>query len=83
MIMRLYGFVVLNWKGTPGKLLLGKRFCVLDHLPRCRSCGYGVPLFDYKEDAPPSRWAENKDGVAASGGRRMSIASTGSRPVIA
>jgi hypothetical protein len=32
------------------------------------SCGYGVPLFDYKEDRPTlRRWAENKgeEGVAA------------------
>ena len=32
------------------------------------SCGYGVPLFDYREDRPTlRRWAENKgeDGVAA------------------
>jgi hypothetical protein len=32
------------------------------------SCGYGVPLFDYKEDRPTlRRWAANKgeDGVAA------------------
>ena len=32
------------------------------------SCGYGVPLFDYKEERPTlRRWAENKgeDGVAA------------------
>ena len=32
------------------------------------SCGYGVPLFDYKEDRPTlRRWAEKKgeDGLAA------------------
>ncbi|MEA2731399.1 MAG: hypothetical protein QOF70_5874, partial [Acetobacteraceae bacterium] len=32
------------------------------------SCGYGVPLFDYKEERPTlRRWAENKGeaGVAA------------------
>ena len=32
------------------------------------SCGYGVPLFDYKEERPTLlRWAENKgeDGIAA------------------
>jgi hypothetical protein len=37
------------------------------------SCGYGVPLFDYKEDRPTlRRWAENKgeDGLAAYRGEK-------------
>ena len=79
MIMRLYGSGRSLWKGTPEyAALLGKpplreapgarQIICLDVEMVQTSCGYGVPLFDYKEERPTlRRWAENKgeDGVAA------------------
>jgi hypothetical protein len=80
MIMRLYGQATVLPRGTPEyEVLLAAAFDNLEP-PGARqivrqdidlvqtSCGYGVPLFDYKEERPTlRRWAENKgeDGVAA------------------
>ena len=80
LILRLYGHGRSLWRGTPeyAALLesafgneepLGARQIVLLNVDLVQtSCGYGVPLFDYKEERPTlRRWAENKgeDGLAA------------------
>ena len=80
MIMRLYGQGRAIPRGTseydallsaafdgqepPG----ARQFIRLDVEMVQTSCGYGVPLFDYKDERPTlRRWAEGKgeDGVAA------------------
>jgi hypothetical protein len=80
MILRLYGRGQSLWKGTPEYAALlasaydgheppGARQIIKLSVDLVQtSCGYGVPLFDYKEDRPTLlRWAEGKgeDGVAA------------------
>ena len=80
MILRLYGRGRTLARGTPEYEALlesafdgheppGARQIVhLDVEMVQTSCGYGVPLFDYREDRPTlRRWAEAKgpDGVAA------------------
>jgi len=80
MILRLYGTGRSLPRGTPeyGALLESaygnqetpgaRQIIRLDIHMVQTSCGYGVPLFDYKEDRPTlRRWAANKgeDGVAA------------------
>jgi hypothetical protein len=80
MILRLYGQGRSLPRGTPeydallatafdGKESPGARQIIrLDVEMVQTSCGYGVPLFDYKEDRPTlRRWAANKGeaGVAA------------------
>jgi hypothetical protein len=79
MILRLYGQGRSLWRGTREYAALletaygneeppGARQIVCLDLDMVQtSCGYGVPLFDYKEERPTlRRWAENKgeDGVA-------------------
>jgi hypothetical protein len=80
MILRLYGKGRSLWRGTPEYAALldaaysgeeppgARQIIRLDVEMVQTSCGYGVPLFDYKEDRPTLlRWAENKgrEGVAA------------------
>jgi hypothetical protein len=80
LVLRLYGKGRSLWRGTPeyAALLdsaydnqepLGARQIIwLDVDMVQTSCGYGVPLFDYKEERPTlDRWAENKgqDGIEA------------------
>jgi hypothetical protein len=80
MIMRLYGQGRSLWRGTPEYADLLESAYASQEPPGARqiirleveqvqtSCGYGVPLFDYKEERPTLlRWAENKgeDGIAA------------------
>jgi hypothetical protein len=80
MILRLYGQGRALPRGTPEYEALLATAYGSQEPPGARqiirldidlvqtSCGYGVPLFDYKEPRPPlRRWAENKgeDGVAA------------------
>jgi hypothetical protein len=80
MILRLYGQGRALPRGTPeyGALLAvaydnqespgARQIIRLDVDLVQTSCGYGVPLFDYKEERPIlRRWAENKGeaGVAA------------------
>jgi hypothetical protein len=80
MILRLYGHGRCLPRGTPEYAALldsaysaiespGARQIVLLDVDLVQtSCGYGVPLFDYKEDRPTlRRWAETKgeDGLAA------------------
>jgi len=80
MVLRLYGKGRSLWRGTPEYAELLESAFSGQEPPGARqiirlavetvqtSCGYGVPLFDYKEDRPTLlRWAENKgeDGVAA------------------
>jgi hypothetical protein len=79
-IMRLYGTGQCLRRGTPEYASLLEAAFANHEPPGARqiirlniemvqtSCGYGVPLFDYKEERPTlRRWAENKgeDGVAA------------------
>jgi hypothetical protein len=80
MILRLYGQGRSLARGTPEYSALlesaydnreppgARQIICLDVDLVQTSCGYGVPLFDYKEDRPTlRRWAEDKgeDGVAA------------------
>jgi hypothetical protein len=80
MILRLYGQGRSLPRGTPEYAALLETAYDNHEPPGARqiirldvdlvqtSCGYGVPLFDYKQDRPTlRRWAENKgeDGVAA------------------
>jgi hypothetical protein len=80
MILRLYGQGRSLPRGTPeyGALLAtafnnqespgARQIIRLDIEMVQTSCGYGVPLFDYKEERPAlRRWAEKKgeDGLAA------------------
>jgi Pyridoxamine 5'-phosphate oxidase len=80
MILRLYGQGRSLWRGTPEYADLLETAYANQEPPGARqiirlevemvqtSCGYGVPLFDYKEDRPTLlRWAATKgeDGVAA------------------
>jgi hypothetical protein len=80
MIMRLYGQGCSLPRGTPEYDALlqtaydnreppgARQIIRLDVELVQTSCGYGVPLFDYKEDRPTlRRWAENKGegGIAA------------------
>jgi len=80
MILRLYGQGGSLWRGTPEYAALLETAYDNQEPPGARqiirlnvdlvqtSCGYGVPLFDYKEERPTlHRWAENKGeaGVAA------------------
>jgi hypothetical protein len=80
MILRLYGQGRSLWRGTAEYAALletaygneeppgARQIVCLDIEMVQTSCGYGVPLFDYKEDRPTlRRWAENQgvDGVAA------------------
>jgi hypothetical protein len=80
MILRLYGQGRSLPRGTPDYAALLQSAYDSHEPPGARqiirldvdlvqtSCGYGVPLFDYREDRPTlRRWAENKgeDGVAA------------------
>jgi hypothetical protein len=80
VILRLYGQGHSLPRGTPeyrallasaydNEEPLGARQIIrLDVEMVQTSCGYGVPLFDYKEERPTlRRWAENKgeDGLAA------------------
>jgi hypothetical protein len=80
MILRLYGQGRALPRGTPEYAALLETAFANQEPPGARqiicldvdlvqtSCGYGVPLFDYKEDRQTlHRWAENKgeDGVAA------------------
>jgi hypothetical protein len=80
MIMRLYGQGRSLPRGTPDYETLlataydnreppGARQIIRLEVDLVQtSCGYGVPLFDYKEERPTlRRWAANKgeDGVAA------------------
>ena len=80
MILRLYGHGRSLWRGTPEYAALLETAFGNEEAPGARqiirldiemvqtSCGYGVPLFDFKEERPTlRRWAENQgeDGVAA------------------
>ena len=80
MIMRLYGQGRSLPRGTPEYDALlatafndqepagARQIIRLDIEMVQTSCGYGVPLFDYKEERPTlRRWAEKKgeDGLAA------------------
>ncbi|MDR3531650.1 MAG: pyridoxamine 5'-phosphate oxidase family protein [Rhodopila sp.] len=80
MILRLYGQGRALPRGTPEYAALLETAFDNQEPPGARqiirldidlvqtSCGYGVPLFDYKEDRPTlRRWAEAKgeEGVAA------------------
>ena len=80
MIMRLYGQGCSLPRGTPAYDALlataydnreppgARQIIRLDIDMVQTSCGYGVPLFDYKVERPTlRRWAESKgeDGVAA------------------
>ena len=80
MILRLYGQGRSLWRGSSEYAALleaayngqeppgARQIIRLDVEMVQTSCGYGVPLFDYKEDRPTLlRWAEGKgeDGVAA------------------
>jgi hypothetical protein len=80
MIMRLYGKGRSLWRGTAEYVALleaaydnqeppgARQIICLDVEMVQTSCGYGVPLFDYKEERLTlRRWAENKgeEGVAA------------------
>ena len=80
MILRLYGQARSLPRGTPEYDALlttaydnqeppgARQIIRLDIAMVQTSCGYGVPLFDYKEERPTlRRWAENKgeEGVAA------------------
>ena len=80
MILRLYGQGRSLQRGTPEYAACWKpafgnleppgarQIICLDVEMVQTSCGYGVPLFDFKEERPTlRRWAENKgeDGVAA------------------
>jgi hypothetical protein len=80
MILRLYGHGKSLARGTPEYAALLETAFGNEEPPGARqiicldidlvqtSCGYGVPLFDYKEERPTlRRWAEAKgeDGVAA------------------
>jgi hypothetical protein len=80
MILRLYGQGRSLPRGTPEYEALLAAAWENQETPGARqiirleidlvqtSCGYGVPLFDYKEERPTLRaWAENKGeaGVAA------------------
>ena len=80
MILRLYGQGRSLWRGTAEYAALletaygneeppgARQIVCLDIEMVQTSCGYGVPLFDYKEDRPTlRRGAENQgvDGVAA------------------
>ncbi len=80
MILRLYGQGRSLWHGTPDYKALLETAYANKEPPGARqiirldvdmvqtSCGYGVPLFDYKEDRPTLlRWAAGKgeDGIAA------------------
>jgi hypothetical protein len=80
MILRLYGQGRSLWKGTPEYAALldtafdneeapgARQIICLDVEMVQTSCGYGVPLFEFKEERPTlRRWAESKgeDGVAA------------------
>lgn len=79
-ILRLYGRGRSLPRGTPDYVALldtayanqeppgARQIIVLDIDLVQTSCGYGVPLFDYKEDRPTlRRWAESKgeEGLAA------------------
>jgi hypothetical protein len=79
-IVRLYGHGRSFWRGTPEYAALLETAFDNRESPGARqivrldvdlvqtSCGYGVPLFDYKEERHTLRtWATNKgeDGVAA------------------
>jgi hypothetical protein len=80
MILRLYGqgqslprgtaeYATLLATAYDNREPLGARQIIrLDVETVQTSCGYGVPLFDYKEERPTlRRWAENQgeDGLAA------------------
>ena len=80
MILRLYGHGRTHPVGSPEYQALLKSAFGGEAPPGARqivrlttdlvqtSCGYGVPLFDYKEERPTlHRWAEGKgpDGLAA------------------
>jgi hypothetical protein len=80
MILRLYGQGRSLWRGTAEYATLLEMAYGNEEPPGARqiirldidmvqtSCGYGVPLFDYKEGRPTlRRWAETKgeDGIAA------------------
>jgi Pyridoxamine 5'-phosphate oxidase len=80
MILRLYGKGRVLPRGTPEYEALlataydnqeppgARQIICLDIDLVQTSCGYGVPLFDYKEERPTlRRWAGNKgeEGVAA------------------
>ena len=80
MILRLYGRGRSLWRGTPEYAALLETAFGNEEAPGARqiicldvemvqtSCGYGAPLFDFKEERPTlRRWAENQgeDGVAA------------------
>jgi len=80
VVMRLYGKGRSIPRGTPEYAALlataydnheplgARQIICLDVEMVQTSCGYGVPLFDYKEERPTLlRWAENKgeDGLAA------------------
>jgi hypothetical protein len=80
MILRLYGQGRSLPRGTPEYAAVleaafddqeppgARQIIRLDVDVVQTSCGYGVPLFDYKEERPTlRRWAENKgvEGVAA------------------
>jgi Pyridoxamine 5'-phosphate oxidase len=79
MILRLYGHGRSLWRGTPEYAALLETAFGNEEAPGARqiicldvemvqtSCGYGVPLFDFKEERQTlRRWAENQgeDGVA-------------------
>jgi hypothetical protein len=79
-ILRLYGRGQSLWRGTPEYAALlasafdarespGARQIVRLNIELVQtSCGYGVPLFDYKEERPTlHNWATGKgeDGIAA------------------
>jgi hypothetical protein len=80
VILRLYGQGRALPRGTPDYAALlataydnreppGARQIIRLNVELVQtSCGYGVPLFDYREERPTlRRWAENKgqDGLAA------------------
>jgi hypothetical protein len=85
MILRLYGQGRSLWRGTPEYAALLETAYGNQETPGARqiirldvemvqtSCGYGVPLFDYKEERRTLRnWAEKKgeDGIAEYWGTR-------------
>jgi hypothetical protein len=97
MIMRLYGQGRRLPRGTPeyGVLLESafgnhqppgaRQIIWLDVEMVQTSCGYGVPLFDYKEERPTCAGGRRTRATTAlppTGAKRMFAASTGSRPAL-
>jgi hypothetical protein len=95
LILRLYGRGTAHWRGCEGyRALLTESFAseepagarqivTLDIDLVQTSCGFGVPLFDYREERPSlTRWAEAqaKRRSRLIGAKRTASASTACRP---